>query len=119
MKNFLLILTFLQLTLISSAQSIVSNEISWFKGIYEKMDFYDEDGSTTISVAPRCYKQEEPKKWVKHIEVNDQSYFINSNGIIGMQTVYNNSGEHIANMDRNGYKLILLKKVLVTHSSRE
>jgi len=54
MKKAILLLTFLQLNLTSSAQTIISNQISWFSGIYERIDFYDEEGSTLILFAIRC-----------------------------------------------------------------
>lgn len=109
MKKSILILAFLQFTLITSAQTILSNQISWFSGIHERIDFYDEEGSTIISLAPRFYKQHELKKWIKPIKVNDKTYFIKCNYRIGAQSVYTSSGEHVANMERNGTKIHLIQ----------
>lgn len=105
MKKSILLLAFLAFTSFASAQTIVSNEISWFTGIYEQIDFYDENGTRIVSVAPRFFKQQKSRKWVKPIKVNDQSYFIKRNGLIGMESVYDSSGEHIANMDRQGSRI--------------
>lgn len=109
MKRSILILAFLQLTLITLAQTVSSNQISWFSGIHERIDFYDDEGSTIVSLAPRFYKQHELKKWIKPIKVNDQAYFIKCNYRIGPQSVYTGSGEHVANIESNGAKIHLIQ----------
>lgn len=109
MKKSILILAFLPFTFISSAQTILSNQISCFSGIYERIDFYDEEDSIIVSLAPRFYKQRELKKWIKPIKVNDQVYLIKCNHRIGAQSVYTTSGEHVANMENNGTKIHLVQ----------
>lgn len=105
MKKLILLLAFFQFSFNSLAQTILSNEISWFRGIYEQIDFYDEAGDKIVSVAPRFYKQQKSKKWIKPIKVNGQSYLIKRKGRFGMQSVYTSDGEHRANIDKNGSQI--------------
>ena len=109
MNKLIIILIFLHIALVTSAQTILSNQISRFSGIYEQIDFYDEEGSTVLSLAPRFYRQREIKKWVKPIKVNNQTYFIKCKYRVGVQSVYTDSGEHVANIERNGTEIHLVQ----------
>ena len=104
-----LISALLLFTLNTVAQTIHSNKISRLSGIHERIDFYDEDDNSIISLAPRFYRQREIKKWIKPIKVNKQTYFIKRNNRFGAQSVYINSGEHVANMESNGTKVHLVQ----------
>lgn len=108
MKEFFLIICFLQFSLFSSAQTIQSNQISRGSGIHEKIDFIDEDGKTIISLAPRFYKKSKVKKWIKPIKVNDQTYFIKRKSKGGAQSIYSRSGKHVANIENGGYEIHLV-----------
>ena len=82
---------------------------------YERIDFFDEEGSTIVSLAPFFYRQNKPKKRLKPIKVGDQSYFIEL-GKDGMQSVYTDSGKHVANMQRNGRKIQIIDSAVTTYS---
>ena len=108
LKSFL-VSALLLFVLITKAQTILSNQISWSSGIYERIDFYDDDDTSIVALAPRFYKQPGSKKWIKPIKVNNQTYFIKRNKRLGAQSVYTETGEHVANMERNGTKIHLVQ----------
>lgn len=100
MKRNIVILFLLHVTLITSAQTALSNQISRFPELYERIDFYNED-SIIVSLAPKFYRLHQLKKRVKPIKVQGQSYFIQLEKF-GVQSVYTTTGEHIADMERDG-----------------
>jgi hypothetical protein len=104
MKKILITLVFLNVALIASAQTFQSNQFSKFSSLYERIDFYDEEGSMIVSLAPRFYKHRELKKWMKPIKIKGQTYFIKIEKF-GVQSVYNDKGEHLADMERDGSKI--------------
>lgn len=108
MKKTIIVLAFLHITLITSAQTFLSNEIKFF-ALYERIDFYNEKDSTIVlSIAPKFYKHTKLKKRIKPIKVMDQTYFIKIEKF-GVQSVYTNTGEHVADMPRDGSKIHLLQ----------
>jgi len=108
MKKAVLILTLLQLSLITSAQSFLSNEISNYSAMFERIDFYDNADSKIVSLAPKFYRHRKLKKWIKPIKVQGQTYFIKIEKF-GVQSVYTDTGEHIANMESDGSEIHFLQ----------
>ena len=108
MKKTLSILAFLHFALFAVAQTFESNKIVNFSDLYERIDFFDEEGQKTVSVAPKFYKQYDLKKRMKPIKVNDQSYFIQIEKF-GMQSVYTDEGEQVAEINRNDSNILMLQ----------
>jgi len=108
MKKTILILALFHLALTTSAQTLLSNKISTYSALYERIDFYDEEGSKIVSLAPRFYKHKELKKRMKPIKVMDQTYYIRIEKF-GVQSVYTDTGEHVADMERNGTTIHFLQ----------
>ena len=109
MLKSILVSALLLFTLITKTQTILSNQISRSSGIYERIDFYDKDNNSIVSLAPRFYKQRELKKWIKPIKINNQTYFIKRNKRFSAQSVYTKSEELVANIERNGTKIHLVQ----------
>jgi len=123
MKKLILVLSLLPITLVSSAQTFVSNNMSRYSAQFERIDFYNEGGTAIVSLAPRFYKlsaranQDRIKERIKPIEIDGQTYFIKL-GKNGVQSVYDDSGEHVANMERNGEKIQIIQDGITTYSIR-
>lgn len=94
---------------ITNAQTIKSNQLSRSSGIYEQIDFYDDDNNSIVSLTPRFYKQPKVKKWSKPIKVGNENYVIKRNSRLGVQSVYNESGENVANITSDGTKIHLVQ----------
>lgn len=109
MSKFILLSTLLFFTLITNAQTILSDQVSLSTGIYEKIDFFDEDNNSIVSLAPKFYRESESKLWIKPIKINNQNYFIKRKTRNGVQSVYTNSGKHVANIESNGAKIHLVE----------
>lgn len=108
MKKTLSILAFLHFALFAVAQTFESNKIVNFSDLYERIDFFDEEGQKTVSAAPKFYKQYDLKKRMKPIKVNDQSYFIQKEKF-GMESVYTDTGEYVAELDRDEASIRLIQ----------
>ncbi len=108
MKKTIIVLALLHVALISSAQTFLSNKISKFSELYERIDFYDEKGEKIVSLAPKFYRHRELKKRIKPIKVKGQTYFIKIEKF-GVQSVYTDTGERVANMERDGTTIHLLQ----------
>ena len=109
MKQSLLVLAFFQLTFFASAQSYTSNSFSRNATIYERIDIFNEEGNTIVSIAPRFYKHLTEKKKVKPIKVNDETYFIKIEKF-RKQSVYTKDGEQVADMDSHDATIHLVQE---------
>lgn len=109
MKNILLLLVLLNFTYNAWAQSFSTNKFSKSSDYYERIDLYDDKGNSIISVAPRFYKQKTLKHWVKPIKVDGRTYFI-KRGKNGSESVYSESGEHVALISRKNTTIHLVEE---------
>lgn len=108
MKKNVLLIYFLAISMFASAQTFVSNNMSKYSTQFERIDFYDDDQNSVVSLAPKFYRLSKQKKRIKPIKVDGQSYFIRL-GRNGIQSVYDDSGEHIAIMERDGETMQLIQ----------
>ena len=114
MQKSVLVLKFLFLVTFTSAQTFHSNIMSKYSAQFERIDFFDDEGKPVVSLAPKFYKHHVLKKRIKPIKVGGQSYFIRL-GKNGMQSVYDDSGRHVANMERNGAEIVINQNAVTTY----
>lgn len=107
MKNLLLLLILINVTSNASAQSFSTNEFPKFTDYYERIELYDENGNSIVTVAPKFYKQKQLKEWIKPIKVDGRTYFI-KRGKNDLESVYTESGEHVALISRNNATIHLV-----------
>ncbi len=118
MKKLIIILFLLPSALITSAQTFVSNGVFSYAAQFERIGFSDEAGNEVVALASRFYKQPKQKKQrIKPLKIDGQNYTIKL-GPRGLQSVYDESGKHVANMQRNGNKIQIIEDNVITYHLR-
>lgn len=108
MNKLLLLLVLLVASVNASAQSFTTDKFPRFTDYYDRIDLYDEHGSPIVSVAPKFYKHQHAKEWIKPIKVDGSTYFI-KRGKSGLESVYTKDGHHVALMSRNRATIHLIE----------
>ena len=109
MKKLLPLLFLLNLTLNTSAQTFLSDKFPKLTDFYERINLYDKEGNAIVSLAPKFYKEKNSRICIKPIKVDGSTYFIKRRKN-GSESVYTESGEHVALISRNNATIHLVKE---------
>jgi len=129
MKNLLLLLILLNVASNACAQSFSTDKFPKFTDYYERIDLYDENGNSIVSVAPKFYKNDAT---ISIVEKNQQFSFKpriklgnfnvlecrDSEGLLVSTTSFN-SDRKLTYLNLKGQDPNLLLMSLCTHKFQE